>query len=79
MVQKLLKDFKEGTKIFGEDIASIVNFILLTFVYFLGVGLTSVIAKIFGKRFLEFKKEKKSHWSDLNLDKKKKEGYYRQF
>jgi len=79
MVKKLLKDLKDGNKMFGEDIASIVNFILLTFVYFLGVGLTSIIAKISGKHFLEFEKKEKSYWSELNLDKMKKKEYYRQF
>ena len=79
MIKKLLKDMRDGQKMFGDDISSIVNFLLLTFVYFLGVGITSVIAKISGKHFLEFKKEGKSYWSELNLSKRKREEYYRQF
>ena len=79
MVKKLFEDIKEGYKTFGEDIASIVNFFLQTFVYFLGVGITSIIAKISGKHFLELKREEDSYWSELNLSKKKKEEYCRQF
>jgi len=79
MIKKLLKDMKEGQKMFGDDIASIVNFFLLTFVYFLGVGITSIVAKISGKHFLELKRDKNSYWSELNLGKRKKEEYYRQF
>ena len=79
MIKNLFKGLKEGNKMFGEDIASLVNFILLTFVYFFGVGITSIIAKIFGKHFLESKKNKNSYWSELNLSKRKKEEYYRQF
>ena len=79
MIKELLKNIKEGNKMFGEDIASIVNFLLLTFVYFLGVGITSIIAKMSGKHFLELKMDKDSYWSELNLSKRKKEEYYRQF
>jgi len=79
MVKNLLKDIKEGYKMFGDDIASIVNFILLTFVYFLGVGITSIVAKISRKHFLELKTERNSYWSELNLSKRTKEEYYRQF
>lgn len=72
---------KAGQKKFGEDIAQIINFILLTIVYFIGVGLTSIFAKIFRKSFLELKIDKKagSYWEELNLDKKKMEDYYKQF
>ena len=74
-------DLLKGQKMFGEDISSMVNFFLLTFTYFFGVGLTSICAKIFGKHFLELKinKEKDSYWSELNLTKKPVEEYYRQF
>jgi Na+-driven multidrug efflux pump len=35
------------------------NFILLSIVYFLGIGLTSIFAKIFGKSFLQNKNNNK--------------------
>lgn len=74
-----LKGFKKGMKGFGENITVIINSILLSFVYFIGVGPTSIIAKLFGKHFLDLKYSKDSYWSDLNLKKKKLEDYYRQF
>tara|TARA_Y100000310_G_scaffold336305_1_gene420452 strand:- start:261 stop:503 length:243 start_codon:yes stop_codon:yes gene_type:complete len=76
-----IEGFKEGQSEFGETIAVIINSILLTFVYVFGVGLTSIIGKIMGKRFLHSEKEKnkKSYWKDLNLEKEKIENYYKQF
>jgi len=78
---EFLKDLKKGQKQFGGDISQVINFILLTIVYFVGVGLTSIFAKLFGKHFLELKIDKnmESYWSDLNLNKKSIEDYYRQF
>ena len=74
-------DILKGQKMFGEDISQIVNFLLLTITYFLGVGLTSVLAKIFGKHFLKLKidEEEDSYWTELNLTKKPIGEYYRQF
>jgi len=72
--------FKKGTGNFGYNIALIINTILLILVYLMGVGLTSIFAKIVGKHFLETKLSKKeTYWSDLNLKKKPIEEYYRQF
>lgn len=81
MVNNFTEGFKEGQKAFGENFAAIVNLILLSIVYFLGAGITSVIAKISGKHFLELKIERKAktYWAELNLKKKEKEEYYRQF
>ncbi len=72
--------FENGSKDFGEHIAVIINSVLLSIVYFLGVGGTSIIAKIFGKHFLDLKMRRKdSYWSELNLTKRPLEEYYRQF
>ncbi|MDO8509357.1 MAG: hypothetical protein Q7S27_06780 [Nanoarchaeota archaeon] len=74
-------NMKKGQKDFGEDIARLVNSALLTVVYLLGVGLTSVIGRLFRKSFLDLKpdKNKKSYWEDLELNNKNIEEYYRQF
>ncbi len=73
--------FKKGFRDFGLNLATIVNCILLSFVYVIGVGITSSVAKIFRKQFLETKisTKAKSYWSNLNLKKKKLDDYYRQF
>lgn len=75
------KGFKEGSKKFSHKIADMVNFILLSLVYFVGVGITSLLAKIFKKHFLNVKLDQSRHsyWEPLNLGKKSKEDYYRQF
>ena len=76
-----LSGFKKGFKEFGENISLIVNSVLLTVVYLVGVGPTCLVAKITGKTFFENKidKKAKTYWSDTNLSKKTKENYYRQF
>jgi hypothetical protein len=79
--KNFFKGFKDGTKLFGEDISAIINAALLSVVYFLGVGLTAIFAKFFRKDFLSLKVEtdKESYWEDLNLSKKQINDYYRQF
>jgi hypothetical protein len=71
--------FKKGFMDFGKNITLIVNCILLTPVYFIGVGITSIIAKISGKHFIDTKMGKKTYWKELNLKKKPLDEYYRQF
>lgn len=80
-LKQFFKGFKKGTTNFGHNITLVINSILLSLVYIIGVGLTSIAAKLFGKHFLDIKwsKKKKSYWSDLNLKKKPIEEYYRQF
>ena len=72
--------FKKGYKGFGHNITIIVNSILLSIVYIIGVGITSLISKITRKHFLDTKLSKNgTYWHDLNLKKKKIDQYYRQF
>ncbi len=81
IVMCFLAGFKKGFSSFGYNISIIINSILLSIVYFIGVGLTSILAKLAGKHFLDVKKSLKrdSYWSNLNLRKKGIKGYYRQF
>ena len=80
-MNEFFKGFKKGIKEFSDNIAIIVNSILLSIVYFIGVGTTSLFARIFKKHFLDTKisKEAKSYWKDLNLKKKPLKECYRQF
>lgn len=75
------KGLRKGFGDFGHGISAIVNSILLLVVYVVGVGFTSIFAKLFNKRFLFMKTSGKrpSYWSDLNLKKRPMEEYYRQF
>jgi len=75
------KSYLAGFKSFGANISVLVNFILLSSVYLLGIGVTAGVAKIFRKRFLDLKKgeDETSYWLPLGLKTKGKEYYYRQF
>ena len=76
----IYSNLKEGQKYFTEDIAAVVNTFLLTIVYFIGVGLTSIFAKISRKRFLDYGiKDTNTYWKKIELPKNKLEDCYRQF
>jgi len=80
-IKEFLSGLKKGQKNFGENISRIINSVLLTFVYFLGICLTSIFAKLFERRFLENKIEisNNSYWKELNLNTEPVKNYYRQF
>jgi hypothetical protein len=80
-MKAILKGFKQGMRAFGDSIAVIVNSVLLAVVYLLGVGLTSIVCRLFLKRFLDLKPSKHAttYWVDINLKKRPIEEHYRQF
>jgi len=73
------KGFKSGIKEFGSNVGIIVNSILLSVVYFIGIGITSLLAKLFKKHFLDTEQKRDTYWNNLNLKKKPLKEYYRQF
>lgn len=78
-IKQMFDEFMEGSKMFGELISAIINLLLLSFVYFVGVGLTSIVAKVSGKRFIDDRTAKDSYWEELNLTTRPLNEYYRQF
>jgi len=79
-IKDFFRGFREGFKGFAFKVTDAINFVLLFFVYFIGVGITSIIAKIFGKHFLDLKfKDKKSYWVKRKLESRAIERYYKQF
>ena len=72
-----VKGLKEGFHDFGNGITNIVNFILLSIVYFIGVALTSIIAKIIGKplnyEMVDFHSDRPGHDLRYGLDGSKME------
>jgi len=78
-LKQFFNGFKKGMKCFSDNISTVINFLLLSIVYLTGVGLTSIVAKLFSKHFLDMEKKKNSYWCDLNLKNKSIEEYYRQF
>jgi hypothetical protein len=79
--KKLFQEFKSGMKDFGSSIAIVINSLLLALTYLFAVGITSLIGKIFRKKFLENKRPKSqnTYWKELKLGKKDMKDYYRQF
>jgi hypothetical protein len=67
--------------LFSSRLSLLVNSLLLFFVYIIGVGFSSLIAKITGKQFLTLHLDKKAatYWEHLDLKKKPIKEYYRQF
>lgn len=80
-IKEFYEGLKTGQKKFGENIAIIINSILLSIVYFIGVGLSALFGIFSNKQFLDLDLDttKDTYWQDLNLKKKQIGDYYRQF
>jgi len=74
-----VKGLKTGFRTFGFKVTNVINFVLLFLVYFIGVGITSLAAKIAKKKFLNLKPEGNTYWKEHNLGKQDLKDYYRQF
>ena len=80
MLKKIWEGIKRVLEPFSKVMSSIINFILLSVAYFIGIGVVSMIAKIFGKHFLDIKtRNRKSNWQAHKLEKEPLEKYYRTF
>lgn len=74
----MLKKFLSYFKRVGHAVASIINFVVLFFVYLFGVSLSFLITRVARKKmFEEFTESCESFWLDREED--KKENLYRQF
>lgn len=80
-IKPWLVSFKRGMNFFGQIISNLINSILLLIVYVIGVGITSIVAKTFKKKFLNMRLDFKAetYWEELGLSKRPIEEYYRQF
>lgn len=80
MIKKVWNFIKSILEPISKLVSTIVNFILLSIVYFIGIGIVSIPAKLFGKHFLELKKQNKSsNWHEHKVTKEPLEKYYRTF
>jgi len=80
MLKKIFKAIKSTLEPIAKAISSIVNLILLALVYFIGIGIVSIVMKLFGKHFLELKKKNRSsNWQEHRVTKQPLENYYRTF
>lgn len=79
-IKDFFKGFRKGFKSFALKVTDVVNFILAFIVYFIGIGITSIIAKIFRKHFLDLKfKDREIYWVKGRPASKDIEDYYKQF
>lgn len=80
-IKLFFKGIKVGFHLFGESINKIVNTVLLTVTYFVGVGTAAAIARLQKKKLMDLKTDrtKESYYQGLVLSKKAKKEYYRQF
>ena len=79
-IKRFFRGFKEGFQVFGHVVAGTVNFVLLLVIYVFGIGVTSVIAKATGKRFMDTKNTvKETYYISRKIEKEKLENYFRQF
>jgi hypothetical protein len=79
--KKFFEGFKEGCDLFAGNIRVIINTILISIVYIFGIGITSILAKIAGRHFLDMKlsTKRETYWSELGLKRKPVDEYYKQF
>lgn len=75
-MKQFFKGFKEGMKCFGKMISNAINFILLIPAYFIGIGLVSIIGKLFGKHWMN---TKNTHWKEQPTKKESIERYCQQW
>jgi hypothetical protein len=71
--------WRRGFQDFGHDIAGLVNTVFLFIAYVLGVGLTSLVAKMVGKHFLNCKPRAKTYWQPVREQTPTEDELYRQF
>lgn len=74
-----LKGIKHGFRQFADMVAFLVNTLLLTVVYVVGVGPTALVARLRGKKFMELETDnkQKSYW-EKHME-PKTEDYFRMF
>lgn len=73
--------FTEGMHFFGDRVSAIVNSLLLGVVYFIGIGIPSILARIKGKNFLEVELDRQaaSYWRPIHEGNEPLKRYLRQF
>jgi len=72
---------QQGIKSFGENIQTLVNTLLLSIVYFVGVGIAWLMCKLSKRTFFAEKPrpEATTYWEPMDLKKRPMEEYRRQF
>ncbi|MFA5484710.1 MAG: hypothetical protein WC260_00435 [Candidatus Pacearchaeota archaeon] len=80
-MKKFRENIKKRIKKSSKLILLITNTILLTIVYFLGIGITFLIGKLTRKKLfnLDLNKDEKTYWEKIKEEKKSLEDFYNPF
>ena len=63
-----LVGFRKGFTAFGHRVNDVITFLVLVPVYFIGVGITSIIGRLAKKKFLDINPSGDTYW--INVDEK---------
>ena len=74
-LQTLLVPFK----LLHKAVTFVTNFALLLFLYLFGIGVVSVLGKLFKTTFLPMKEETASYWKENKVSTRREEAYRRMF
>jgi hypothetical protein len=78
--KRIAEGFPQGMKRFANLVSDAVNWVLLTIVYYIGVGFVAVISSALGKKFLDLGyKDRKSYYVSIERGNGSQEDYLRQF
>ena len=53
-VRNFFMGFLKGLRRFSHLVADIMNFAFLSVLYFIGIGIVSVVSRLLGKRYMDF-------------------------
>lgn len=71
-ISTIIEGLKEGQALFRDTVSTVINTILLTLAYFIGIPLSLLFSLLKKEQLLDLRSdvESKSFWSELNLEKK---------
>jgi len=80
MLKKAWSAIKTILEPISKLMSNVINFVLLLIIYFIGIGPVSIFMRLFGRHFLELKKQNKTtNWHEHRIEKQPLEKYYRTF
>jgi hypothetical protein len=79
MIAKILSGFKSGLETFNLIMFTPVSAILVSIIFFFGVGTASLMVKLSKTTLFNQHPSKKSSWTDIDYEYKEKESFFRQY
>lgn len=76
---ELIKGFKDGFKRYNTVMYSIINFVLVSIIYFFGVGLSKLIVKLLKIKLLNQDTNKNSSWEKISYEFETEDDFFNQY